>query len=145
MRLEVNAARRAGGAADGILRAWRLAALASTALTIGLFAEPAMAQDSSPPSLDEVVITAQKRTERLQDVPVAVSALSGSQLANQRVTKVDDIVSFAPSLQAQSPGGDGIPIFSLRGVSMADFSANQNGPVATYFDEVYRGASALLG
>jgi iron complex outermembrane receptor protein len=145
MRFEVETARRAGGGVEGFLRAWRKAAMASTALAGLLLAGQARAADEPVASLDEVVVTAQKRAERLQDVPVAVSALSGSQLANQRVTKVDDIVSFAPSLQAQSPGGDGIPIFSLRGVSMADFSANQNGPVATYFDEVYRGASALLG
>jgi iron complex outermembrane receptor protein len=145
MRFEVETARRAGGGVDGILRAWRRAALASTALAGLVFTVPAHAQDSSAPSVDEVVVTAQKRAEKLQDVPVAVSALSGSQLAHQRMTKVDDIVSFAPSLQVQSPGGDGLPIFSLRGVSMADFSPNQNGPVATYFDEVYKGASALLG
>jgi iron complex outermembrane receptor protein len=150
MRFRLRAARH-GGAAAGencALRegaGWRAAAAASTALAGVLFAGQAAAAEEPAASLDEVVVTAQKRAERLQDVPVAVSALSGSQLANQRLTKVDDIVSFAPSLQVQSPGGDGVPIFSLRGVSMADFSANQNGPVATYFDEVYRGASALLG
>jgi len=108
-----------------------------------LAAGSALAQDG--PVVEEVVVTAQKRSENLQDVPVAVSAISGSQLAAQRMTKVDDIVSFAPSLQVQSPGGEGVPIFSLRGVSMADFSPSQSGPVATYFDEVYRGVGALLG
>ena len=145
MRFVVGTARRAGGGADGLLRAWRAGVLASTALAGVLVAAHAQAQEASAPSVEEVVVTAQKRAEKLQDVPVAVSALSGSQLAAQRVAKIDDIVSFAPSLQVQSPGGDGLPIFALRGVSMADFSANQNGPVATYFDEVYRGASALLG
>lgn len=91
------------------------------------------------------MVTAQKRTERLQDVPVAVSALSGAQLSNQHVAKVDDITSFVPSLQATSPDGEGTPIFALRGVSMSDYSLSQDGPVATYFDETYASAFALLG
>jgi iron complex outermembrane receptor protein len=41
--------------------------------------------------------------------------------------------------------GDNTPIFSLRGVSMYDYSLNQSSPVATYFDEVYKGSFALLG
>ncbi|MBI1198584.1 MAG: TonB-dependent receptor plug domain-containing protein [Phenylobacterium sp.] len=145
MQFEGDTARRSGGGVEGLLRAGRWAAVGSTALAAVLAAGQASAQDATAASVDEVVVTAQKRAEKLQDVPVAVSALAGKQLAAQRLNKVDDIVSFAPSLQVQSPGGDGLPIFSLRGVSMADFSANQNGPVATYFDEVYRGASALLG
>jgi iron complex outermembrane recepter protein len=41
--------------------------------------------------------------------------------------------------------GDGTPIFALRGVSMSDYSLNQSGPVATYYDEVYKGNFAFLG
>ena len=44
-----------------------------------------------PAAVDEVVVTAQKRAERLQDVPVSVSALSGAQLAKQHVASLEDI------------------------------------------------------
>jgi iron complex outermembrane recepter protein len=48
-------------------------------------------------------------------------------------------------MQTNNVLGDGVPIFSLRGISMSDFSLSQNGPIATYYDEVYKGNVALLG
>src|SRR5690606_9330381 len=41
--------------------------------------------------------------------------------------------------------GDGIPVFALRGISMSDYSLSQNSPIATYYDEVYKGNWAILG
>ena len=105
----------------------------------------AMANTEDPPTVAEVVVTAQRRSERLQDVPVSVSAVSGGALAAQHVTQIDDLASKIPNLQLTSTSGANTPIFALRGVSMSDYSLNQAGPVATYFDEVYKGNFALLG
>jgi iron complex outermembrane receptor protein len=126
---------------------WCAAAAISTVLAGTLSATQAWSQAAPrAATVEELVVTAEKRAENLQDVPVSVSALSGDQLARQRVTKIDDIATFAPSLHLQAPGGDDqAPVFALRGISMADYSANQNSPVATYFDEVYKGASTLQG
>ena len=94
---------------------------------------------------DEIVVTAQKRTERLQDVPISVSAIGGEALQKSRITQADDLVSKVANLQITATVGEGTPIFSLRGVSMSDFSLNQTPPVATYYDEVYKGNFAFLG
>ncbi|MFM5914661.1 MAG: TonB-dependent receptor [Chakrabartia godavariana] len=93
----------------------------------------------------DIVVTANKRAERLQDVPIAVSALSGEGLAASHVTQSEDIAQTVPNLQMNTTVGDNTPIFSLRGVSMYDYSLNQSSPVATYYDEVYKGSFALLG
>lgn len=106
---------------------------------------PAAAIAAEPLAVEEVVVTAQRRSERLQDVPVSVSAVSGDTLAAQHVTQIDDLASKVPNLQLTSTSGANTPIFALRGVSMSDYSLNQAGPVATYFDEVYKGNFALLG
>ena len=106
---------------------------------------PAAAQTAQETDASEIVVTAQRRSERLQDVPVSVTALSGAALARQRLDRVDDLVSKVANLQFSGTVGDSTPIFSLRGVSMSDFSLNQAGPVATYYDEVYKGNFALLG
>ncbi|HTH29535.1 MAG TPA: TonB-dependent receptor [Sphingobium sp.] len=107
----------------------------------------ALAQEVPPEGEggDDIVVTALKRSERLQDVPVSVAAISGDAVKDQRITKADDLVMKMPNLQVTSTVGEGTPIFSLRGVSMSDFSLNQSGPVATYYDEVYKGNYALLG
>lgn len=95
--------------------------------------------------LEEIVVTAEKRSERLQDVPVSVTALSADQLESMRVNTPDALVTMVPNLQLASTVGGGTPIFALRGVTMSDYSLNQEGPIATYYDEVYKGNFALLG
>jgi iron complex outermembrane receptor protein len=121
------------------------------ALLLACTTRPLLAQDverstsSIEAGVDEIIVTAQRRVERLQDVPVSVTAISGEALRNQRIDRVDDLVSKVPNLQFISTVGDSTPIFSLRGVSMADFSLNQASPVATYYDEVYKGNFAILG
>jgi iron complex outermembrane receptor protein len=105
----------------------------------------AQAQDTEPQDQGEIVVTAAKRAERLQDVPMAVSAIGGDALQKSRVTSSDELVNKIPNLQLTSTVGDNTPIFALRGVSMSDFSLNQASPVATYYDEVYKGNFAFLG
>lgn len=107
-------------------------------------ATEAAAQTSEVAS-DEIVVTAQRREERLQDVPIAITAFGSEQIEQQRLQGPGDLVGVVPNLQSTATTGDSTPIFSLRGISMSDYSFNQNGPVATYFDEVYRGNVALLG
>lgn len=104
-----------------------------------------MTAQRTPVGVDEVVVTAQKRAENLQQVPLSVTALTEQQLAMRQIQAPEDLVGSVPNLQTNSPLGEGVPIFSLRGISMSDFSLAQNGPVATYFDEIYKGNFALLG
>jgi iron complex outermembrane receptor protein len=92
----------------------------------------------------DIVVTALRRDERLQDVPVSVTALSADQLTQKRIMGAVDLTGSVPNLQAAPTAGDGTPIFSLRGISMSDYSVNQQSPVATYFDEVYKGSFPLL-
>lgn len=130
-------------------RNWQAMTLPNIALVALLAATPAMAQDQAAPAdaenSDEIVITATKRAESLQAVPISVSAIGGKALERDRVTNVDALVTKVANLQLTSIVGDNTPIFALRGVSMSDYSLNQSSPVATYYDEVYKGNFAFLG
>ncbi|MFT3976864.1 MAG: TonB-dependent receptor [Sphingomonas bacterium] len=106
-------------------------------------AEAAPADDAG--RTGDIVVTAQKRAERLQDVPISVSVLGADMMQKEHVTQVDDLTAKVANLQLSSTVGENTPIFSLRGVSMFDYSLNQAPPVATYYDEVYKGNVALLG
>ncbi|MBX9883609.1 MAG: TonB-dependent receptor [Novosphingobium sp.] len=126
--------------------------LSSAALAALLVAQPAHAQQAAQPAgtaaaeeSGEIVVTAAKRSENLQSVPISVSAIAGDALAKSRITSVDSLVNKVVNLQLTSTVGDNTPIFALRGVSMSDFSLNQSSPVATYYDEVYKGNFAFLG
>ncbi len=124
----------------------RLAAVLLAGTSAAAIAQEAPPAQAAPEEMGaDIVVTAQKRSERLQDVPISVSAIAGDALQKQRVTQADELVSKIPNLQLTSTVGDNTPIFALRGVSMSDYSLNQASPVATYYDEVYKGNFAFLG
>ena len=103
--------------------------------------------ETAPPSDDsptDIVVTALRRSERLQNVPASISAISGDSLADSHVSSSAELSANIPNLQTTSTVGENIPIFSLRGISMSDYSVNQQSPVATYFDEVYKGSFPFI-
>ena len=123
-------------------------ALRSVLASSSLFASVVHAQAPAPTdggALEEVVVTAQKRAETLESVPVSVTVLTGAQLGELKFDSPSDLVTQIPNLQVDGIIGEGSPIFSLRGVSMFDYSLSQSGPVASYIDEVYKGSVVLFG
>jgi iron complex outermembrane recepter protein len=104
------------------------------------------AADENTGGLEEIIVTATRRNENLQDVPVAVSAISAAALANQGVFETSDLNHAAPNLQVSSPYGQQQPNFSLRGVGVGtEFNANAASPVGVYVDEVYQAFRASHG
>src|SRR5439155_1395099 len=95
-------------------------------------------------ALEEVVVTAERRTEKAQDVPVAITAVSAADLESRGVRQAGDITADVPNLLLNSPyGPEAQPTFTLRGVTTQDFSENQSSPVAMYVDEVYKSVGAV--
>ncbi|ABP64644.1 TonB-dependent receptor (plasmid) [Novosphingobium aromaticivorans DSM 12444] len=123
---------------------------AHVALGAGLAALSSTVAVAQPPGetiegAGEIVITAQKRPELAGEVPLSISVIDGETLQAARLSQADDIAALVPNLRFSATVGENTPIFALRGVSMSDFSLNQAGPVATYYDEVYKGNFAFLG
>ncbi len=121
--------------------------LASTSL-LALMAKPALGQNvpAAESGLDEIVVTAQKRQQNLQDVAAAVSAFSAEALQARGITQTSDLMGTLPNLQVTSAYGSTQPNFSLRGISVAnEFSASTASPVGVYVDEVYQSFRASHG
>ena len=96
------------------------------------------------PVFEEIIVTAQRRAENLQDVPVAISAFTSADLERSGVRQAGDIAAMVPNFTVASPyGSEAMPVFSLRGVTSNDFSQNQSAPVAMYVDEVYKSVGSL--
>ena len=87
--------------------------------------------------IEEIVVTAQKREQSLQDVSVAVTAFTGEDIAEQGITQAKDIAAQTPNLLTKNAVGNTAPIFSIRGLSLNDFATNGTQPVGVYVDEVY--------
>lgn len=96
--------------------------------------------------LEEVVVTAQKREQNLQDVGVSVTAYTGAQTEALGWDTTEDIAAQTPGLIATSFSGDSsVSIFSLRGVGQNDFADHQEAPSAMYVDGVYIAATGAAG
>ena len=88
--------------------------------------------------LEEVIVTATKRAESIQDVPISITSLSDERL-NSKFSGGETILalaSAAPSLYAESSNGRHAPRFYLRGLGNADFDQAASQPVSIVFDEV---------
>ncbi len=92
----------------------------------------------------ETIVTAEKRTERLQDVPISVTVLGAAQLQALRVNSETEIARQTPNLRVSNLGNEDQPKFSLRGISTPDFNFNTTSPTEIFYDEVYV-ASQFLG
>lgn len=117
--------------------------LACTAVAVvGLLPAQALAQ-SGPTAdrdggLEEIIVTAQKREQNLQDVPIAVTALSGDTLATNRVTSVSDLSGLAPGVLVRTAaGGSMLPSFSIRGAISYGVAPGSDKQVSLYIDGVY--------
>ena len=100
------------------------------------FAAPASAQMDG--ILEEIVVTAQRREERLEDVPISVSTMNGKELATV-LEGGEDIRALAgrfPGLNAESSNGRVAPRFYLRGLGNTDFDLAASQPVSIIMDEV---------
>jgi iron complex outermembrane receptor protein len=91
----------------------------------------------------DIVVTAQRREQSLQDVPMAVTAFSGERLTQLGVTTATDVAKFTPGVNAAGVQGGTLLTFSIRGLTMGDFNPHQEGPIAVYRDDVY--ISSLQG
>jgi iron complex outermembrane receptor protein len=111
-------------------------ACAAAVTALGGFATPAAAQMEG--ILEEIVVTAQRREERLEDVPISVSTMQGDRLASI-LEGGEDIRALAgriPGLNAESSNGRVAPRFYLRGLGNTDFDLAASQPVSIIMDEV---------
>jgi iron complex outermembrane receptor protein len=120
-----------------------------TSMIIGLAAAACVldspAVQAQERTLEEVVVTAQRRDENIQEVPISITAMSGERLA-ARFANGDDIMSLssaAPGLYIESSNGRLSPRFYLRGLGNADFAAAASQPVSVVMDDVPMENAAL--
>jgi iron complex outermembrane receptor protein len=132
-----------------LIRSWRGAMVKTTNRSI--YISVALALGTSPAGwaaaedvgadqpidvLQEVTITAQRRTENLQTVPIAATAIQGSELQSRAVTQISDLQYAAPSL---SIGTSGLTnSVNIRGVGLASGNPNVANGVATYYDGLFQ-------
>ena len=121
--------------------------LMATAMALAITpAVPAYAQQASSATdtggLEDIVVTAQKRSESLQRTPLAISAVSADTLETRRITDVISLSAVAPSLTTTASSGKNNVILKIRGIGESDVQMTNDAPIGLYIDGVIVGRAA---
>lgn len=109
----------------------------ASALALALYGSSAIAQNLV---LEEVIVTAQKRVESLQDVPIAITAMSGEKIDDIGITGLEELTQYMPNVTINN--GAGTPNLFVRGVGSGTNSGFEQS-VGMYIDGVYAGRGLL--
>src|SRR6266513_2299117 len=126
-------------------RAFEFTVAIAAALAALAGAPTARAQQPAATSggLEEVIVTAQKREQNLQEIGISLSAVSGSDLTELGVVNATDITKSMPAVVLTQPNGPSSFSLAIRGVVQNDFADHQESPAAIYVDDVY--VSQMIG
>lgn len=123
-----------------LTRSARRCIASAVALALGAAAAPALAQDgASSSTLEEIVVTAQFRQERLQDTPIAITAISEETMRARGQKAIYDVAQQAPNVQIKQqsgPFGSSTSAF-IRGIGQGDFNFALEPGVGMYIDDIY--------
>ena len=95
---------------------------------------------AAPEQIEDIVVTANKRSENLQNVPAAVTAFSPESIRNYRLTDVRSVADRTPNFIIGQQG-PATPVLTIRGIGSSDREAGSDRSVVTFIDEVYIGRS----
>ena len=121
----------------GLQRRAPAAALVPLLLTMPVHAAPATEATTDSDTLAEITVTAQKKTQDIQDVAISIQALQEEDLRQRGITTTEALGNATPGLMVNDYGNPVITLFTLRGVQQFDFGDHQESPVAVFADGVY--------
>ena len=127
------------------LRTWFLVSISAAACPCGAFAQTmdrpsgaapadASASANTGAEIGDIVVTARKQNERINDVPMSITAATGETLARQGVTQIADLQKISPGFSFQ-PSQYGNPVYNLRGVGNLGDSVSASPTVSIYLDQ----------
>lgn len=125
------------------IKKWQKSTL-TIAVSAALTTSAAYAEDTKKESsgIERIQVTTQKKVESIQDVGIAVSALSGEDLARKGISNVTDMAGALSNVELQDISGGGLPTLIVRGIGLQDIRANNTPTTPFYIDEVYQASIA---
>ncbi|MFT6050726.1 MAG: iron complex outermembrane receptor protein, partial [Halioglobus sp.] len=122
---------------------FRWASLGILVLSQSILPAQAQVVSEGPLVLEELIVTARKREQNLQDVAVGVSLLSGKALAEAQLQNAAELTALVPTLNLQASSGPGTSSFNIRGIGTRSFAAGVEPSVSTMLDGVVMASSGM--
>ena len=126
---------------SGCMTALALVFSAGASAAAAQEAASAGAAARAEPTLEEIVVTAQKRRESLQSTPIAITAVTGESIARKGLADIQQVAQFAPNIKfeftAPVSGASNAASVFIRGIGQSDFELTTEAGVGTYVDGVY--------
>ena len=95
--------------------------------------------------IEEILVTAQKRAQSIQDVHVSMNAFTEEDLQDLGWTDITQVGNQSPNLDIKYVWGNSMPVFTIRGVGMNSFQASDTPSVGLFIDEVFQTSMAVMG
>ncbi len=109
-----------------------------------VFSNTGYSAEDSEIILREILVTAQKREENIQDVGITMSAFSAEDIKQNSLQNLADLTSLISNTELfQDYGSGGLPTWVIRGVGLQDFNSNNTPTAAVYIDEIYQTSTAM--
>lgn len=94
--------------------------------------------------IEEIIVTAQRRAENMQDVPIAITAFTAQELIEFRINRASQIAQYTPNVNLKTTVGSQNPVLTIRGVGLNDENPNGNPSVGVYVDGVYLSSISMM-
>ncbi len=117
----------------------------SILLLLGAFASLFSIPPVYSQELEEVIVTAQRRSQNLQDVAISVSAFSAEAMEDYGWSDVTLVAQQSPNVNIKYTWGNSMPVYTIRGIGMNSFQASDQSSVGLFVDEVYQTSIATMG
>ena len=135
------------------IKCWNLVVVYALSMFFGVLpfatAQPQEATLSSDSDdelvIEEIIVTAQKREQSLNDIGVTVNVFSAQDIKDNRILVSQDIAANTSNLTVVNQFGTSLPAYHMRGVGLNDFSSNNTSTVGIYVDGVFQTSPAMHG
>lgn len=94
-------------------------------------------------AVEEIVVTAQRREQKLSEVPITIAAFDADRLRESGVRDLEDAAALVSNAQIFQNNGSGAPVWIIRGVGIVDFNTNNTPAAAVYLDDIYQVSSVF--
>jgi iron complex outermembrane receptor protein len=100
---------------------------------------------SAQQEIEEIVVSATKRDQSLQDVNIAVNAFNNEDLNQLNWDDITNVANQAPNVDVKYAWGNSMPVYTIRGVGMNSFQASDTASVGLFIDEVFQTSIVSMG